>query len=92
MQKLREGSPEKVMDNLEGGKEIRVCCVTCWVERVIYYAEKITSKSQYFKSILSLKQYFPLCADNFKTVYRAGIRKIILCRSNVQSRHLSSQA
>ena len=62
------------------------------LERVIYYAEKITSKSQYFKSILSLKQYFPLCADNFKTVYRAGIRKIILCRSNVQSRHLSSQA
>ena len=29
------------------------------LERVIYYAEKITSKSKYFKSILFLVQYFP---------------------------------
>ena len=29
------------------------------LERVIYYAEKITSKSKYFKSILFLEQYFP---------------------------------
>ena len=29
------------------------------LERVIYYAEKIKSKSKYFKSILFLVQYFP---------------------------------
>ena len=29
------------------------------LERVIYYAEKITSKSKYFKGILFLVQYFP---------------------------------